>query len=151
MMRLYPTLVNDSHGFLFFHISAGTAVRPILCGRSCFMHETQCQGQMWEIRHLTMLAIIRIGEPSRALTRNWSSGNSEGSSREFEARKIRLPGMYKIPRANKTFSSLNPQLGFLASEVIFVRCSIKTCLCHPHLSTFSRGPADGSIHAHFGS
>ena len=76
------------------------------------MHETQCQDQMWEIRHLSMLATVRIGEQSRGLARKWSSGNSEGSLREFAANKIRLPGMYKIPRANKTSFSLSPQLGW---------------------------------------
>ena len=75
------------------------------------MHETQCQDQMWKYDILPMLAIIRIGEQLQGLTRYWSSGNSEGSLREFAANKIRLPGMYKIPRANKLFSSSSPQLG----------------------------------------
>lgn len=105
---------------------------------------------MWEIRHLTMLATIRIGEQSRALASSWSSGNSEGSLREFAANKIRLRDMYKIPRANKTFSSLSPQLG-LACEAILVRCSTKTSLCHTDLSSSSRGLADEFIHAHFES
>ena len=64
------------------------------------MHETQCQDRMWEIRHLAMLATIRIGEQSRALARYWCSGNRKGSLREFAANKIRLLGMYKISRAN---------------------------------------------------
>ncbi len=114
------------------------------------MHETQCQDQMWEIRHLTMLATVRIGEQSRGLARKWSSGNNKGSLREFAANKIRLSGMYKIPRANKTFLSLSPQLG-LACEAIFVRCSTKTSLCHTDLSSPSRGLADGLIHAYFES
>ena len=68
------------------------------------MHETQFQDQMWKYDILPMLTIIRIGEQPQGLTRYWSLGNSEGSLREFAANKIRLPGMYKIPRANKLFS-----------------------------------------------
>lgn len=73
---------------------------------------------MWGTRHLAMLATIRVGEPSRALVRYWPSvNNSKGSLREFAANRISLPGMYKISRANKAFSSLSPQMGF-ASEAI---------------------------------
>ena len=42
---------------------------------------------MWGIRHLAMLATVRVGEQSRDLTRIWSSGNSEGSLRELAANK----------------------------------------------------------------
>ena len=82
------------------------------------MHETQCQYQMWKYDILPMLAIIRIGEQPQGLTNDWSSGNSERSLREFAANKIRLPGMYKIPRANKMFSSLSPQMGSACEAIL---------------------------------
>ena len=105
---------------------------------------------MWGKRHLAMLAIVRVGEQPRDLARNWSSGNSEGSSRELAANKIRLPDMYKNSRANKTFSSLSPQPGF-ACKAIFVRCNTDSSLCHTGLSSSSRDLANGFTHARFAS